>query len=167
MPTIGYETEYNPGHPLDVIERMIADKDWPFERASDHEMAVRVPGRWCDHNLFFAWNDHLEAMHVSCAFDMRVPAPKRTQVADLLALVNDKLWLGHFCLWPDEGQPLFRHVLPLRGAKGPSPEQMEDVLEVAVAECERFYPAFQFVVWGGKTAQEALEAAMIDTLGEA
>ena len=46
-------------------------------------------------------------------------------------------------------------------------EQMEDLLDVSVAECERFYPAFQFVVWGGKTPAEAVESAILDTVGEA
>lgn len=154
-------------HPLDVIEQMVQAKDWLFDRNSDHEMAVRVPGRWCDYNLFFAWNEAVEAMHFSCAFDMRVPNAKRPLVYDLIANVNEGLWLGHFCLWVDEGQPLFRHVLPLRGVKQPTPEQIEDVIETAVEECDRYYPAFQFVVWGGKTADEALAAALIDTVGEA
>ena len=29
---------------------------------------------------------------------------------------------------------------------------------VALEECERFYPAFQFVIWGGKDAAGALDA---------
>ena len=33
--------------------------------------------------------------------------------------------------------------------------------------CERYYPAFQFVVWAGKSASEAMSAAMFDTEGEA
>ena len=32
---------------------------------------------------------------------------------------------------------------------------------------ERFYPAFHFLVWGGKSAQEAAAAAMFETAGEA
>jgi hypothetical protein len=34
-------------------------------------------------------------------------------------------------------------------------------------ECERFYPVFQFVLWGGKSPAEAISAALIDTAGEA
>ncbi|MGH6959444.1 MAG: YbjN domain-containing protein, partial [Dongiaceae bacterium] len=35
------------------------------------------------------------------------------------------------------------------------------------SECERFFPAFQFVLWGGKSPEEALAAAMLETVGEA
>ena len=42
-----------------------------------------------------------------------------------------------------------------------------NLIEVAISECERFYPAFQFVLWGGKSAEEAIAAAMLETQGEA
>jgi hypothetical protein len=159
-----HETATNP---LDVVEQIVVANDWQFDRRSDEEMAVQVPGHWCDYSLYFAWCDEASAMHFSCAFDMRVPTEKRSPVHDLLALVNEKMWLGHFGIWDDDGLPMFRHAILLRGVTGPSVEQLEDLVEIAITECERFYPAFQFVVWGGKTAREAMAAAMIDTVGEA
>jgi hypothetical protein len=55
----------------------------------------------------------------------------------------------------------------MRGLSGVNSEQIEDLVDIAVSECERFYPAFQLVVWGGKPADEAMAAAMIDPIGEA
>ena len=55
----------------------------------------------------------------------------------------------------------------LRGAPGASAESLEDMVDIALTECERFFPAFQFVLWGGKTPQEALAAAMLECAGEA
>jgi hypothetical protein len=154
-------------NPLDVIERIVEINEWLFDRRSEQEMAAQVPGRWCDYSLYFAWNEDIGAMHFTCAFDMRIPAEKRPAVHELLALINEKLWLGHFGVWEDEGVPMFRHALPLRGLRGPSVEQMEDLLDTAILECERFYPAFQYVIWGGKTAAQAIASAMVDTAGEA
>ena len=62
---------------------------------------------------------------------------------------------------------MFRHTLLVRGAGGVSVEQMEDLVEVALGESERFFPAFQFVIWGGKTAEEAVAASLLDVQGEA
>ena len=50
---------------------------------------------------------------------------------------------------------------------GVSVEQMEDLVEVALGESERFFPAFQFVIWGGKTAEEAVASSLLDVQGEA
>jgi hypothetical protein len=41
------------------------------------------------------------------------------------------------------------------------------MLSGAIDACERYYPALQFVVWAGKSAAEAMSAAMFDTEGEA
>jgi hypothetical protein len=98
---------------------------------------------------------------------MKVPANKRAQIYALLAMANEKLWIGHFDLWSEENLPVFRHALMLREGIGVSSELLEDLVDVAVTECERFYPAFQFVIWGGKPATEALAAAMLETEGEA
>ena len=75
--------------------------------------------------------------------------------------------LGHFGMWDEDGMPLFRHALPLRGMAGPTTEQMEDIVDTALMECERFYPAFQYVIWGGRTPIDAMSLSMIETVGEA
>ena len=97
----------------------------------------------------------------------RIAEEKRKEVGILLAAINEKLWFGHFNLWGEEGLPMFRATLLLRGHPGVTVEQAEDLVETAILECERFYPAFQHVIWGGKTADEAVEVAMVDTVGEA
>ncbi|MEK9723418.1 MAG: YbjN domain-containing protein [Rhodospirillaceae bacterium] len=154
-------------HPIDIVEQLVEFNEWTFDRRNNEEMAVQVPGSWCDYSLYFAWNEEMEAIHFTCAFDMRVAEDQMARVFELLALVNEKLWLGHFSIWADEGLPMFRATLALRGQQGLTVEQTEDLVETALTECERFFPAFQYVIWGGKTATDAIEAAMIDTVGEA
>ncbi len=167
MTGIGISHEQHADHPLDIVEQLVDEHDWIFDRRNDQEMAVQVPGRWCDYSLFFAWNNTADAVHFTCAFDMRVPENRRSLVHDLLATINEKMWLGHFGIWEDEGLPMYRHSIPLRGTQGPSLGQMEDLIDTAIVECERFYPAFQYVIWGGKSVADAVAAAMIDTVGEA
>ena len=77
------------------------------------------------------------------------------------------MWLGHFDVTPDSQSPAFRQGVLLRGASGASVEQIEDLVDIALSECERFYPAFQLVIWGGKSAEEAMATAMIEPIGEA
>lgn len=167
MRTSTYVDETTVNHPLDVVERVVSANEWMFDRRSDQEMAAQVPGQWCDYSLYFAWNEDAGALHFTCAFDMRVPEDKKAAIHQLTSLINERIWLGHFGMWEEEGLPMYRHALPLRGTYGPKAEQMEDLLDTAVFECERFYPAFQFVIWAGKSPAEALAASMIETVGEA
>jgi hypothetical protein len=41
------------------------------------------------------------------------------------------------------------------------------LLNLAVEACEYYYPAFQFVLWGNKTAEEAVAAAVLECQGQA
>ena len=154
-------------HPIDLIEHVIDANQWTCQRVGEDELSVEVAGRWCDYRLFFAWHREAAAIHFSLALDMRVPAVRRSDVASLLALINEKLWLGHFDLWTEDSLPMYRYAALLRGTLGPSTAQIEDMVDTAMTEADRFYPAFQFVIWGGKTPEEAVACALIEPIGEA
>ncbi len=156
-----------PHDPLDILEEIVAANEWRFERSLDGDMVVEIPGRWCEYRLFFQWRGDLGALYFSCAFDIRVPEAKRREINELLARVNETMWLGHFAVCANERVPMFRHTLPMRGVCGASVEQLEDLVDAAVGECDRFFPAFQWVLWGGKTAAEAIAAAVMEPVGEA
>lgn len=154
-------------NPLDLIEEIVTEHEWPFDRQGDDELTVGVAGKWCDYQLWFSWRADVGALQFSCAFDMKVSDQRRRDLHSLIVLLNEKMWIGHFDLWSDEGLIVYRHALLLRGGAGPTPEQIEDLVEIGLSESERFYPAFQFAVWGGKSPREAIEAAMLETVGEA
>ena len=73
---------------------------------------------WCEYQMWFAYRADLDALHFASGFDMRVPAPRRAAIHPLLSLINERLWIGHFDLWTEEGQPTWRHTLLLRGTSG-------------------------------------------------
>lgn len=153
--------------PIEVLEQIISAKDWPLDRTDDVELATCVTGSWCDYHLCFSWCEDLAALHLTCTFDIRIPANKHAEMYHALGLVNESLWMGHFDLWNNEGVVMFRHNLPLAGTDGASTEQCEDMINAAISACEKYFPAFQFVLWAGKTAQEAVAASMLEPVGEA
>ena len=154
-------------NPLDLVEQIVAANEWPFDRYSEDEMNVGVEGAWTRYHLWFAWRPEREMLHFSCAFDVKVPDNRREAIYPLLSMINERMPIGHFNLWSDDGMVMFRESLLLRGGSGVSVEQVHDLIERALEDCERYFPPFQFVIWGGKTPAEALEAAILDTEGEA
>jgi hypothetical protein len=154
-------------NPLDVVERIASVNDWTFERASDDEINILIKGRWNDYQVSFTWMGELEALHLACAFDIKVAERRRAEVQQLIAHMNEQMWIGHFDLWPNDGLVMFRHALVLTGGVEATDDQCKSVLGTAIDTCERYFPAFQFVLWAGKSAREALDAAMFETSGEA
>jgi hypothetical protein len=154
-------------HPVDLIERIAAHHEWAFDRDEEDEISIGVAGTWTDYNIAFTWLPEIEALHVACAFDLKVPSARRIETLSLISLINEQLWIGHFDVWPKDGVIMFRHALLLTGGADLNPTQCEAALANAVAACERYYQAFQFVVWAGKSGRDALDTAMIETKGEA
>ena len=64
-------------------------------------------------------------------------------------MINEQMWIGHFDVWTQNGVVMFRHALLLTGGGSASDRQCEAVLGTALDSCERYFPAFQFVVWAG------------------
>jgi hypothetical protein len=154
-------------HPVDLIERIAARNEWAFDRDEEDEISIAVSGTWTDYNVAFTWLAEIEALHVACAFDLKVPLPRRNETLALISLINEQLWIGHFDVWPKDGVIMFRHALMLAGGADLNQTQCETALSNAVIACERYYQAFQFVVWAGKSGRDALDTAMIETKGEA
>ena len=153
--------------PLDIIEEVVNNQGWYSNRVCEEEITTTFRGKWCDYSLHFAWSDDIFAINFTCAFDIRVPETKTTEINNLLALINDKLWLGHFGVWQDEALPMYRHAFPMRGVDNLVPQQVEDLLDNGITACEKFYPAFQYVIWGGKDPKQAIAASILEPVGEA
>lgn len=159
----GYERAINP---IDLVEQLAAAHDWAVDRTGDDELTLVVGGNWTDYHVSLNWREDLEALHLACAFDFRIPDNRLNEMYRLLAQINEQLWLGHFDLWTQEGLVMFRHSLLLNGSVC-APQQCEAMLKAALEACERYYQAFQFVVWAGKESREALVSTMFQTEGQA
>jgi hypothetical protein len=153
-------------NPVDMVEHIATIHDWTFERSAPDELTLTVSGSWCDYHISLTWRDDLEALHLACAFDFRVPKLRLAEVYKLMALINEQLWLGHFDLWKEDGMLLYRHGLLFAGADT-HVGQCEGLLKAALEACERYYQSFQFVVWAGKSPEDALAATLFETQGHA
>ena len=159
--------EHPHGNPLEVVERVASSNGWSFERAGEDEITILAAGKWTDYQVSYTWMFDIEALHLACAFELKVPERCRGEVKQLISMINEQMWVGHFDLWTQDGIVMYRHALVLAGGVEASGRQCEALLGTALDACERYFPAFQFVVWAGKGAREALDAAMFETAGEA
>ncbi len=154
-------------HPIDTIEHIAAVNNWNFERQDSDEISISLRGGWSDYHVSFNWMEDMESLHIACAFDLVVPENRRAEIKELISQINEQLWIGHFDMWKHEGVILFRNSHIMTGGAQISPHQCEALLNSATESCNLYYQAFQFIVWAGKTANEALEAVLFETVGEA
>jgi len=153
--------------PLDAIEQMAEASGWPCERREGDELFLRLAGRWCEYHAYISWQEEYGAIQFSCLTDIAIPALRQRDANDTLAYVNARLWLGHFEETGDESLIAFRQTILMRNFSGTAVEQLEEIIDIAISECERYYPAFQMVMLGHKEVPDAVNAALLDPIGEA
>ena len=154
-------------NPLDRVERIAETYQWAFDRTNHAEVTMRIEGGWSDMTVSLNWRDEFELLHVAVNFDAKVPAPRLDEAARLIARINEHLICGHFDLWQADGSFVFRNGLLLSGGAEVNDAQCEALIRTAIKTCDRYFPAVQFVVWAGQSAEDALAASMIETVGEA
>ncbi len=160
-----FETTFT--NPLEIIERMAEERAWSLDRTNECEVNLVVSGSWSEVFVSLNWRDELESLQVACSYEMKVPANRKVEVGHLFTLINSRLFHGHFDVWEGDGSIVYRNTLVLAGGAVMNEKQCETLIRLGLEYCERYYPAIQYVCWAGKTGQEALEASMFQTVGEA
>ena len=163
-----HDQEPDDAAPIDMLEAYYAAHGWDFERHED-EIVATVKGSWASYELRAMWREDDSVLQFLAFPDIKVTDDRRPGIYEAIGLVNEQLWIGHFELWSSSGVLLFRHAAMVDGSEDGimTLAAAELLVESAIEECERFYPVFQFVLWGGKSPKDALAAALIDTQGEA
>ena len=98
---------------------------------------------------------------------MRAAKSKRAAAHHLISLINQRVWLGHFEVWTEDGEVIYRHAMSLPVGDKPTLAQAASMIDGAVEAADRFHPAFDFLLKGGKSPEEAMAACMFETVGSA
>ncbi len=161
-------TDFQPsGEPLDIVETVVVAEQHEYERTSTGELHFTVKGAWRDHPIWFSWSESVETLHICLSVDVKANAARRSALCELVALINERLWMGHFDIWSDDGAVVYRNALTLPAGLMPTADQISALLNAAVEAGERLYPAYNYMTWAGKGPREAVAAALFETAGEA
>jgi hypothetical protein len=154
-------------NPIDVVEDVIHSKKWTFSRSDDYELVAEIASQWCQYRLYFTWSEQIKAISFTITFDLKFPKSKSKEAFELLALINERLWIGHFDITSKNGIPAYRHTVLSLPENEILHHQLEDLVDIAIYECEKYYPAFQLVLFDDSEPTEALKVSTFDTVGSA
>ena len=154
-------------HPIDIVESLAEQHAWEFDRIADDQIAMAVEGQWRTYSITLAWSGYDETLRLVCSFEMEPPEPRLPALHEALNAINDQCWAGAFTFWRDQKLMVYRYGLVLAGGQIASAEQINTMISAAVMSAERFYPAFQLVVWGERSTEDALQVAIAEAYGRA
>lgn len=153
--------------PIDIVEDLAELKCWDVDRLGEDQIAMAVEGAWRTYSLSLAWYEPDETLRMVCTYEMDAPEERLGNVYEAIEAANDRIWMGGFNLWREQGLMAFRYGLTLRGGAGATSEQVDAMLRCAVENCERYYPVFQLVANEGASTDRAMAAALLEAAGRA
>ena len=154
-------------HPIDIVEHLAEHHDWDFDRIGDDQIAMAVEGQWRTYSITLAWSGHDETLRLICTFEMEPPEDRLGGLYELINEMNDQCWAGAFTYWADQKLMVYRYGLVLSGNQVACPEQIDTMITAAVLGSERYYPAIQLLVWGGREPKDAMQVAIAEAYGRA
>ncbi|MFV0512901.1 MAG: YbjN domain-containing protein [Jhaorihella sp.] len=154
-------------HPIDIVEHLAEHHDWDFDRIGDDQIAMAVEGQWRTYSITLAWSGHDETLRLICTFEMEPPEERLGGLYELINEMNDQCWAGTFTYWGRQKLMVYRYGLVLSGGQVASPEQIDTMIAAAVLGSERYYPAIQLMVWGGRSPKDAMQVAIAEAYGRA
>lgn len=154
-------------HPIDIVETLAEHRAWEFDRVGDDQIAMAVEGQWRSYSLTLAWSGVDQTLRLICTFEMEPPEARMPEMMAVLNLANDLIWGGNFTYWAAQRLMVWRYGLLLSGGQVAAPEQIDQMISTAIANCERFYPAFQLVAWADRNPDDAVQMAIAQAWGRA
>jgi len=149
-------------NPLNSFERIAIAEHYDYERLDNSELNISLTGRCGSHDLSLRWNAALEQVQIFLVLESRSPAGRTDRLCRLMSLLNERLPAGHFDYWERNSSLVYRHNASLRGGAKLRIEQAMDIMSTALDAAECGFPASQYVIWAGKTPEEALDLALSD-----
>ena len=148
-------------NPLDTIEAIFEKDEVSFDRRSDNELVAEVLGKWDNMLVFFSYEEQMRCLHISCLLNIETSTVDRTKMFELLALLNENLWLGHFSYWSEQKMPIFKHSIILQDEEELFTSKISKIIELSIMECERVYPIFNAVMRQDLPPTQALYAGVM------
>lgn len=151
---------------LDVIERLAERNGWALEQTAAGDLTLDCTGEWGEYLIQFTWSREHRSLHISCDINFIAPEKANADLHSLVNMINARLWIGHFAL-NQQHRISYRHTLIVPNASEQKAGEAEDIIQTALGECDRFYPAFQFVAFQGMSADQAMTSALWECAGQA
>jgi hypothetical protein len=153
--------------PVEAIEIVAGALGLEIERINENELHIASQGVWRDIGIWFTWRPELSTLQMGAPLDLKAPPGRLMEASRLIALVNERLWIGHFDLWSDDNGIVFRNAIVLPESGALDSTQAQCLIRGAGEAIDRFFPAFNYLIWAGKSPEEALESSMFETAGNA
>ena len=165
MPSLFDTLHKDTPNPLDNIEDILASNDWDFDRMNDQELVVTIAGKYCDYRLIFLWQPDMKGLQLCVQYGFEISPLNLHKAGKILMTLNERAWMGHFEISSDTCIPTFRYTYLFHNMSKNTHEDLENIVDIALAQCESNYAAFSLLTGDDAANDETLPLALMETVG--
>jgi hypothetical protein len=92
--------------PLDMVEMILTEEQLDYERTLEGDICFSLPGSWKAFEMWFSWHEPGECLQLCGALGITgleaLSRERRLELYELIALINQRVWFGHFELYQDD-----------------------------------------------------------------
>jgi|JI10StandDraft_1071094.scaffolds.fasta_scaffold1107456_1 hypothetical protein len=148
---------------INTFEDLLTQEDWSYQK-HDGDNRVYLSSSYSGQNasvtLVLDANLKKDWVMSFVYLPSKIQQAFRPAIAELLCRINlSEIGLGHFDLDFDDGEIRFRIIFDLEGSHF-SIEMARNMRDQALLTVDKFYPAIMAVLYGDKTAQEAIDKSL-------
>ena len=142
-------------NPIDYIEEHFSRFFDNILRDSEDKVTINAKGLWNTYKISIIWSETKKIFEICTYLDNSRKTRTSNSVYLLISKVNEKTGLGHFNFNPKLNTIFFNHKASVKGQDSITIEQVEHFVDIAVQECDRFFPVF-YVFFNKKRALKML-----------
>lgn len=148
---------------VSVIKRRRLDYDLP----DDTHVVFIYTGTWGDLTMTMSSYASDSSLRLMAYIPFEPPEEKTPFIYLLLNRINAAFFVGHFAWCVEEKVLVWQSGILQDSVEAVTFEQIEQLIDVAVATMERFWPTFIRISWTDDTPEQALQFAIDTPLGRA
>ena len=154
-------------NPMEFVVEAMTSHEMPMQHLSPVEIVTELQGHWGSYKMQFLWQEEIHVLHLNVLLELPINATPLGQLHELMMILNERLILGHFEVFPEENMPAFRYSIVALNTTTISSELIEEIIDIILDECESCFPAFKSLIEDDKEPSQAALMAVMDTMGEA
>ena len=158
---------FSNNNPIDFIEEYVLNDEIEKVRDSNDEIIIFSKGVWKNYDINFKWDSKQKIIEVSTYFEMSKKNRINKSIYSLISDVNKKANVGFFNYCTELNAILFSYKISIKGQDSISVEQIKNIINIVINECDRFLPVFFVFFYKKQDPIHALDIALLDTIGEA
>jgi hypothetical protein len=141
-----------------LFEAFLIADDWTYDKHSDEDrcyLSAACKGKNTQKTLILEANSHTNNIMCFVYLSITVPERHRMATAELVCRINRALLRGNFDFDFRDGEVRFRHAFDIEGGEL-TPTMIRHLRDSALITADEYHPAFMAIIFGNKTAEEAL-----------